>query len=122
MGEAFLAVFPGKGRQTPDVSGLSDPYSGVPIVVTVGKTQQLQYGWGGTSLGCPIFSAFWAIANQKAGAPLGQAAPLIAALPYGSLQDVLPTTDSSPKNVKGTITDSSGTTRVAPERNWTAHD
>jgi subtilase family serine protease len=106
---SWQSLLPGKGRQTPDVSGLSDPYSGVPIVVTVGKTQQLQYGWGGTSLGCPIFSAFWAIANQKAGAPLGQAAPLIAALPYGSLQDVLPTTDSSPKNVKGTITDSSGT-------------
>ena len=106
----WQALLPGKGRQTPDVSGLSDPYSGVPIVVTVGTTQYIEYGWGGTSLGCPIFSAFWAIANQKAGAPLGQAAPLIAGLPYGSLQDVLPKTDSSPNNVKGSITDSSGTT------------
>jgi subtilase family serine protease len=106
---SWQSSLPGKGRQTPDVSALSDPYSGVPIVVSVGSVQQIQYGWGGTSLGCPIFSAFWAIANQKAGAPLGQAAPLIASLPYGSLQDVLPTTDSSPKNVKGSITDSTGT-------------
>ena len=106
---SWQSSLPGKGRQTPDVSALSDPFSGVPIVISVGNVQQIQYGWGGTSLGCPIFSAFWAIANQKAGAPLGQAAPLIASLPYGSLQDVLPTTDSSPKNVKGTITDSSGT-------------
>jgi subtilase family serine protease len=107
---SWQSSLPGKGRQTPDVSALSDPYSGVPIVVSVGSEQQIQYGWGGTSLGCPIFSAFWAIANQKAGSPLGQAAPLIASLPYGSLQDVLPTTDSSSKNVKGSITDSSGTT------------
>lgn len=107
---SWQSALPGKGRQTPDVSALSDPYSGVPIVISVGSEQQIQYGWGGTSLGCPIFSAFWAIANQKAGTPLGQAAPLIASLPYGSLQDVLPTTDSSSKNVKGSITDSSGTT------------
>jgi subtilase family serine protease len=113
---SWQSALPGKGRQTPDVSALSDPYSGVPIVVSVGTEQQIQYGWGGTSLGCPIFTAFWAIANQKAGAPLGQAAPLIASLPYGSLQDVLPTTDSSSKNVKGSITDSSGTTTyTAPE-------
>jgi subtilase family serine protease len=107
---SWQSALPGKGRQTPDVSALSDPYTGVPIVVTVGTTQEIQYGWGGTSLGCPIFSAFWAIANQKAGAPLGQAAPLIAGLPYGSLQDVQPTTDSSAHNVHGSITDSSGTT------------
>jgi subtilase family serine protease len=113
---SWQSSLPGKGRQTPDVSALSDPYSGVPIVVSVGSVQQIQYGWGGTSLGCPIFSAFWAIANQKAGARLGQAAPLIASLPYGSLQDVLPTTDSSPQNVKGTITDSSGTTTYSASK------
>jgi subtilase family serine protease len=101
---------PGKGRQSPDVSALADPFTGFPIVITVGKTQYVEYGWGGTSLACPIFSGFWAIANQKAGNPLGQAAPLLAGLPYGSLHDVLPTTDSSPDNVTGTITDSSGTT------------
>jgi subtilase family serine protease len=102
---------PGKGRGVPDVSALSDPYTGVPIVLTSGTEQFIQYGWGGTSLGCPIFSGFWAIANQKSGTPLGQAAPLIASLPYGSIQDVLPASDSSGHNVAGTITDSSGTTK-----------
>jgi subtilase family serine protease len=103
-------ALPGKGRQTPDVSALADPFTGVPIVISSGSTQYIQFGWGGTSLACPIFSAFWALANQKAGHALGQAAPLIAGLPYGSLQDVLPTTDSSPNNVTGTITDQSGST------------
>ena len=74
---------------------LSDPDTGVPIVVTSGSSQYIEYGWGGTSLGCPIFSAFWAIANEKAGHPLGQAAPAIAALPRSGIQDVLPTTDST---------------------------
>jgi len=101
---------PGTGRQTPDVSALADPYTGFPIVITEGSTQEVQYGWGGTSLACPIFSGFWAIANEKAGHALGQAAPLIAALPYGGVQDVLPATDSSPNNVTGSITTKSGTT------------
>jgi subtilase family serine protease len=101
---------PGKGRQTPDVSALADPYTGVPIVVTVGTTQYVQFGWGGTSLACPIFSAFWAIANEKAGHALGQAGPAIAALPKGGIQDVLPTSDSTPNNVTGTVTDSNGST------------
>jgi len=101
---------PGTGRQTPDVSALADPFTGVPIVITVGTQQQLQYGWGGTSLACPIFSAFWALANEKAGHALGQAAPAIAALPYGAIQDVLAHTDSTPNNVTGSVTDQSGST------------
>ena len=102
---------PGTGRQTPDVSALADPFTGVPIVITVGTTQYVEYDWGGTSLACPIFSGFWAIANEKAGHPLGQAARLIAALPYGGVQDVLPTTDSTPHNVTGTITTATGSTK-----------
>ncbi len=107
---AWQKSLPGKGRQTPDVSALSDPFTGVPIVVSDGATQFVEYGWGGTSLGCPIFSAFWAIANQKAGHALGQAGPAIAALPHGGIQDVLPTSDSSANNVTATITDASGST------------
>jgi subtilase family serine protease len=107
---SWQTAAPGKGRGVPDVSALSDPYTGVPIVLTSGTEQFVEYGWGGTSLGCPIFSGFWAIANQKSGTPLGQAAPLIASLPYGSIQDVLPASDSTPHNVAGRITDSSGTT------------
>jgi subtilase family serine protease len=110
---SWQSSLPGKGRQVPDVSALSDPYTGFPIVVTESGTPSVQFGWGGTSLGCPIFTAFWAIANQKAGAPLGQAAPLVAGLPYGSIQDVLPKSDSSPHNVAGSITDSSGTTHYS---------
>ncbi len=58
---------PGTGRQVPDVSALADPYTGVPIVLTQNGTQGVQVGWGGTSLASPIFTAFWAIAEQKAG-------------------------------------------------------
>jgi subtilase family serine protease len=107
---SWQSSLPGTGRQTPDVSALADPYTGFPIVITSGSTQYVEYGWGGTSLACPIFSGFWAIANEKAGSPLGQAAPLIAALPYGGVQDVLPNTDSTPNNVRGKVTTSSGTT------------
>jgi subtilase family serine protease len=107
---SWQAKLPGKGRQTPDVSALADPYTGVVIVVTSGGTQYIECCWGGTSLSSPIFTAFWDLASEKVGQPLGQAAPLIAALPYGGVQDVLPTTDSSPNNATAVITDSSGTT------------
>ncbi len=106
---SWQSKLPGKGRQTPDVSALADPYTGVNLVITVNGKQEVQCCWGGTSLSSPIFTAFWALANEKAGSPLGQAAPVIAALPYGGVQDVLPITDSSANNVTGAITDSSGT-------------
>lgn len=65
-------------------------------------------GWGGTSLASPIFTAFRAIADQKAGHSLGLAAPAIAALKSGALVDVLPL--SSPTNVTGTVVDETGAT------------
>jgi subtilase family serine protease len=99
---------PGTGRQTPDVSALADPYTGVPIVLTEGGVQGVEAGWGGTSLASPIFTAIWAIADQKAGHSLGLAAPAIAALKSGALVDVLPL--SSPTNVTGTIVDETGAT------------
>lgn len=104
---------PGKGRQTPDVSALADPYTGVPIVISFDKFQYLYLGVGGTSLASPIFTGFWALANQKAGSALGQAAPAIAALPYGGVKDVLPTSDLTPANVTGSITDQNGTTNYS---------
>lgn len=107
---------PGTGRQTPDVSALADPYTGVPIVVTDNGQQVLAAGVGGTSLACPIFTAFWALADQKAGHPLGQAAPTISGLKSG-LQDVLPI--SSPTNVAGTIFDSTGSTYYSPTNLFT---
>ena len=104
---AWQRSLPGTGRQTPDVSALADPYTGVPIVVTSGGTQNVLVGIGGTSLACPIFSAIWAIANQKAGHALGQAGPLIARATSG-ITDVLPL--ASPNNLAGIIFDSNGAT------------
>jgi subtilase family serine protease len=102
----WQASLPGTGRQTPDISALADPYTGVPIVLTSGGVQGVEVGYGGTSLASPIFTALWAIANQHAGHSLGQAAPYIAGLKAGELIDVLPL--SSATNVTGTIVDSSG--------------
>jgi subtilase family serine protease len=102
---------PGTGRQVPDVSALGDPYTGVPIVVTSQGQQFVFVGIGGTSLSSPIFTAFWSIANQKAGHSLGQAAPTIAHLKSG-LIDVR--AHSSPTNVAGTIFDSTGVTFYSP--------
>jgi subtilase family serine protease len=116
---SWQASLPGKGRQTPDVSALADPNTGVTIVVTENGVQQLQCCWGGTSLSSPIFTAFWALANQYAGQPLGQAAPAIAALPYGGIQDVLAITDSTKNNVTAVITDSNGSTTYSASELFT---
>lgn len=102
---------PGTGRQIPDISALADPYTGVPIVLADQfGASFLQYGNGGTSLAAPIFSAIWAIANQAAGAPLGQAARTIAMLPKSAIQDVLATTPSSITNPAGVVFDQNGST------------
>lgn len=51
--------------------------TGVGTIVTLsqmpGGTQYVE-AFSGTSLSRPMFSALWAIANQVAGVPLGQAA------------------------------------------------
>ena len=73
---AWQKSLPGNGRQTPDISALADPYTGVPIVITSNGKQVVEVGVGGTSLASPIFTAIWAIANQNAGHALGQAALL----------------------------------------------
>jgi subtilase family serine protease len=95
-------ALPGLGRQTPDVSALADPYTGFPIVVTSGSKQYLEPGWGGTSLASPIFTAFWAIAQQAAGGALGQASPTLARLKTG-LVDVVPL--GNVNDVTGVVTD-----------------
>lgn len=100
---------PGTGRQTPDVSALADPYTGVAIALSNQfGIPFLNFGIGGTSLATPVFSAIWAIANQKAGEPLGQAAPAIAELPAGDIQDVLATNAYSTTNAAGVVFDQSG--------------
>jgi subtilase family serine protease len=84
-----------KFRQVPDISMDADPETGVEIIVTptsVPGDYQYVDVFGGTSLSCPMFSAFWAIANQAAEAegvgPLGQAAPLLYELDSDAITDV----------------------------------
>ena len=91
---------PGNTRLVPDVSMLADPFTGVEIIETIDGT--LSVGViGGTSLATPMFSGIMAIAAQKAGHGLGQAAPLLYGLPAGAVSDVV--AFSSPNNVMGKI-------------------
>lgn len=96
--------FSGTGRQEPDIAALADPYTGVVFV----EFGQPLAGIGGTSLATPIFSAIWAIADQKAGKSLGQAAPLLPTITAPAIVDIVPY--SSPTNVAGIIFDASGAT------------
>jgi subtilase family serine protease len=97
---------PGAYRQVPDVSWLADPFTGVVISLT----EPLQYPplvWedvGGTSVAAPMFSGLWAIANQEAGMPLGQAAQYVYHLPAAAITDIVPV--RSAHNVTATIHDS----------------
>lgn len=101
----------GQYRKVPDISMNADPYTGNEIVFTPDSVQghpQEVGVVGGTSLSCPMFSAFWAIANQAAiasgvGAPLGQAAPILYHLPSGAITDVSVPAAATKNNVTGTI-------------------
>ena len=97
----FQSGLPGVGRQTPDISYVGDPYTGVEYIITDPVQGPLIGVVGGTSLSCPMFSALWAITTQAAGTWLGQAAPLLYNLPPDAINDVLAVT--SPNNVTGTI-------------------
>jgi subtilase family serine protease len=92
---------PGANRQQPDISAFADPDTGA-VFVSGGFLGVV----GGTSLSSPVFSAIWALADQKAGKSLGQAAPLIAHLPAGAVKDIVPL--GSATNVAGTVFDSNG--------------
>ncbi len=103
---AFQSSLPGDFRQTPDISMVADPQTGLEIIVTPDSVQGHQKFvevFGGTSLSAPLFSAMWALANQAAGGgPLGQAAALLYDLPHNAIIDVRQI--GSANNVKGTIT------------------
>ena len=92
---------PGNTRLVPDISWLADPFTGVEIIITDPTLGQVVKTIGGTSLACPMFSALMAIASEKAGHGLGQAAQLVYSLPAGAITDV--TAVSSPNNVTGAI-------------------
>lgn len=106
---SFQKGLPGSTRQLPDVSWLADPYTGAAIVITVPGSipAQVWQVWGGTSLAAPMFSGLWAIANEEAGAPLGDAAPYLYSMPAGTIYDIVPVTSSN--DVKATVQTSSST-------------
>ncbi len=103
---AYQHSLPGKFRKVPDISMNADPETGVEIIVTLdqipGDPQSVEV-FGGTSLSCPMFSGLWAIANQAAGAPLGQAAPYLYQLKGSAISDVTDVTSAF--NVAGVIFD-----------------
>ena len=121
--QAFLkpswqSSLPGIGRQQPDISLDADPDTGVEVVFTE-DGEQLVGVVGGTSVASPTFSAFWAIANQRAGqlygegALLGQAAPIVASLAgTDAIRDV--TAYTTPTNLAGIIFDAGGATYYSP--------
>jgi subtilase family serine protease len=106
----FQSKLPGSFRLLPDISWIADPYTGVVYDLTnEGVFPPRQWGViGGTSVSCPMFSGLWAIANQAAGVPLGQAARYVYSMPASTITDIVPV--GSATNVTGTITDSSGVT------------
>ncbi len=104
----FQRDIPGQRRQTPDISWVADPYTGVEIVITLdAQGDQFIEVIGGTSLATPMFSALWGIANQRAGHPLGQAAPHLYNLPDDAIMDIGAVAGGS-DNVQGVLTDASG--------------
>jgi subtilase family serine protease len=101
---------PGAYRRIPDISWLADGNTPGVILITIPGAYPPQQ-WipaAGTSLACPMFSALWAIANQEAGTPLGQAARSLYSMPGGTITDVTPL--SSKTNVTDTIHNSASST------------
>ena len=93
---------PAGNRMIPDISFLADPFTGVEIIITDPASGLLSVTTiGGTSLASPMFSAMIAIASQKAGHGLGQAAQLVYGLPAGAITDVTATTSAT--NATGSI-------------------
>jgi subtilase family serine protease len=106
---AYQKALPGSYRLLPDVAMEADPYTGAIIFFTDSPSPEFQIeSIGGTSLSTPMFSAMWALADQKAGHSLGQAAPILSKLTSSALNDIVPV--NSTTNVTGTVIDSSGAT------------
>ena len=110
---AFQSGLPGNARLVPDISMLADPDTGAEFIETTNGVTRVGV-IGGTSLATPLFSAVMAIASQKAGHGLGQAAALVYNLPSGAITDVVPI--SAPTNATGTNTTSSGTVSLTTQQ------
>jgi subtilase family serine protease len=103
----FQKHLKGQFRQVPDISMDADPETGVEVIISPdgnpadGTVVELV---GGTSLAAPMFSAYWAIANQAAGGgPIGEAAPILYELPGDAITDVNLTPVDTLLNVTGLI-------------------
>ena len=113
----FQQNLPGTKRLLPDVAMLADPETGVEIIETV-NGQLTVAVYGGTSVASPMFSGIMAIAAQKAGHALGQAAPLMYGLASANdtTKAIYDVTDyGSASNVTGTITTPSLTTSYSAD-------
>ena len=110
---AFQHKLPGSFRLLPDIAWIADPFTGVLMDLTVDGVfpPREWFAIGGTSVACPMFSALWAIANQEAGMPLGQAAHYVYSMPAATITDIVPVGSST--NVTGTLTDDTGTTALS---------
>jgi len=106
----FQHRLPGSFRRLPDISWIADPFTGVVVDTTFDGVYPPRewFAVGGTSVACPMFSALWAMANQEAGTPLGQAARYVYSMPSSTITDIVPVGSST--NVTGIITDASGLT------------
>jgi subtilase family serine protease len=108
---AFQRGLGGQRRLVPDISWLADPFTGVEIIFTADAGGDLGIEViGGTSVACPMFSGLWGIANQRAGHPLGQAAPFLYDLPNNAITDVRAVSSDA---VTGVISDSAGTSNYS---------
>ena len=107
---AFQKKLPGSFRLLPDVAWIADPYTGVVVDLTENDVYPPRewFAIGGTSVACPMFSALWAIADQEAGTPLGQASQYVYSMPSSTITDIVPV--GSKTNVAGVVADSTGTT------------
>ena len=110
----FEKALAGTGRQLPDVSAVADPQTGAIIVTPNNNgSKTVIEVIGGTSLASPVFSGIWALANQAAGARLGQAAPIIATMPAAALTDIVPI-PASKSNLNGEIVQGTATQTYNP--------
>jgi len=93
----------GTGRQLPDISAIADPFTGVVIVTPNDNgSRSLMEVIGGTSVSSPVFSGIWALADQAAGQPLGQAGPIIAEMTGDAIRDIVPVLATN-ANLQGTV-------------------
>jgi subtilase family serine protease len=119
---AFQRSLPGPARLVPDISWLADPFTGAVVVISepFQVPEQVYAIYGGTSLACPMFSALWAIANQEAGVPLGQAAQYVYSMPSSTITDITPV--SSRSNVTAVYRESPTVTDVYPAADFAPLD